>query len=150
MSRDLTVAWELLTAIAVVQQRLATVRPFIWERTRLATAEHTLIVRANVDGDTWRPSDEGDHVVVEVSVETRLPDGRTVGSYIEIVAGREHWRVHPYIGVDGGVETLWELPAAERDEVTAFLESVELASRHLVSATIRVDFDRFKTSSAES
>ncbi len=145
MSVTMSVAWDLLNAIAIVQQRLAAVRPFIWQRTKLATAEHTEICRAEVNDGVWRPAEEGDHIVVEVSIQTRFQDGRFVSSYLEIIAQPDHWQIHPYIGLmDQSERLLWEGPTSEPKDVPACLEAVDAATKNLVNATIRLDYDRLK------
>lgn len=156
MSREMTVSYELLTAIADVQKHLAGIRPFIWERARLATAERTTIARASIErpiigiiggeivhgeGYTWHSDDNGGNVVVEVSVMTRLRDGRSVSSVISMVTGPDRWRVHPFIQLeDDGTSILWEGASLERDDPASFRECLDAASKALVNQTIRLDF----------
>lgn len=143
MARDLAAAWELLTAVTRARQQLAAARPLIWEKARLPTAEHTVIVRASADGDRWRASNVNgtDQVVMRVSLETHLPDGRRLTSCLDIVAGPRHWRAQPYITLADGVEQLiWEGQASERDDPADFAESVDSAARSLLAATMSLDF----------
>ena len=143
MARDLTVAWELLTAVTRARQHLATARPLIWEKARLPTAEHTVIVKASADGDRWQqPNDNGsDQVVMRVSLETHLADGRRLTSCLDIVASPRHWRAQPYITLADGVERLiWEGQASDKDDPSSFAESVDSAARNLLDATMNLDF----------
>lgn len=141
MSRELTVAWELLNAVARARQQLATVRPMIWERERLPTAERMVIVKASADGDRWRQSDGDDRVVIRVSVETHLRDGRRVTSCLDIVATPQRWFAQPYITLAGEKEQLlWEGPRSEQDDPAAFVESVDTAAKNLLDATMGIDF----------
>jgi len=143
MARDLTVAWELLTAVTRARQQLATARPLIWEKARLPTAEHTIIVKASADGNRWRRSDANgtDEVVMRVSLETHLLDGRHLTSCLDIVASPQRWRAQPYITLaDGTDQLLWEGQASERDDPADFAESVDSAARSLLRATMALDF----------
>lgn len=151
MADQLNGAWDLLSAIALIQERLRALRPFIWERTHLATAEHTQITRAEVNGSAWRPTDDGDHIAVEVSVETRYRDGRYVTSYLEIVAKPHEWQVKPYIGfMDRTERVLWEGPTSRPHDLPGFLEAIDAATKNLVNATVRLDFDKVAASPAAS
>lgn len=142
MSRELTVAWELLDAVTRARQQLAAARPMIWERSRLPTAEHTAILRATTDGTRWRPSIDGDRFVVRVSVETHLPDARRLTSCLDIIVSLQRWSVQPYIMLtDGREQLLWDGPIDERSDSDGFLESVDTAARNLLRATMRVDFN---------
>jgi len=143
VARDLTAAWELLTAVTRARQQLATARPLIWEKARLPTAERAVIVKASADGNRWRQSNGNgaDQVVMRVSLETHLLDGRCLTSCLDIVASPYRWRAQPYITlVDGTERLLWEGQASERDDPALFAESVDTAARSLLSATMSLDF----------
>jgi hypothetical protein len=142
MSRELTVAFELLNAVTRARQQLSSARPMIWERARLPTAEHTVIVDASADGSRWRRNGETDQIVMRVSVETHLMDGRRLTSCLDIVASPNRWRAQPYITLADGIEqTLWEGQTSEREDPVGFVESVDSAAKSLLSATMRLDFD---------
>jgi hypothetical protein len=143
MARDLTVAWELLTAVTRARQQLAAARPMIWEKARLPTAEHTVIVKASVDGDRWRRSNVNgtDQVVMRVSLETHLADGRRLMSCLDIVASPRRWQAQPYITLADGTERLiWEGQTSEKEDSTNFADSVDSATRSLLDATMDLDF----------
>lgn len=143
MARDLSVAWELLTAVTRARQQLATARPLIWEKARLPTAEHTQIVKASADGGRWRASSaiDADQVIMRVSLETHLGDGRRLTSCLDIVASPRRWVTQPYITLADGTERLlWEGKAAEREDSADFAESVDSAARSLLNATMGLNF----------
>jgi len=143
MARDLSVAWDLLTAVTRARQQLASARPLIWEKAHLPTAEHTVIVKASADGDRWRQSNVNgtDQIVMRVSLETHLMDGRRLTSCLDIVAGPRRWRAQPYITLADGVEKLiWEGQTSEREDPQDFAESVDLAAKSLLTATMDLDF----------
>jgi hypothetical protein len=86
MARDLAATWELLTAVTRARQQLASARPLIWEKARLPTSEHTLIIKASAAGERWSHTNNGsDQVVMRVSLETLLKDGRRLASCAESV-----------------------------------------------------------------
>lgn len=143
MARDLAVAWELLTAVTRARQQLAAARPLIWDKARLPTAEHTVIVKASADGDRWRRSNVNgtDQVVMRVSLETHLKDGRRVMSCLDIVASPRRWQAQPYITLADGTERLiWEGRASEKEDPASFAESVDSAAKSLLDATMDLDF----------
>jgi hypothetical protein len=143
MARDLTVAWDLLTAVTRARQQLASARPLIWEKARLPTAEHTIIVKASADGDRWKQSGSSgtDQIVMRVSLETLLADGRRLTSCLDIVASPRRWRTQPYITLADGVEKLiWEGQTSEREDPASFAESVDSAAKSLLTATMGLDF----------
>lgn len=142
MPRELTVAWELLNAVTRARQQLAAARPMIWDRARLPTAERTIILRATAEGSRWRPDADGDRMVMRVSVEAHLLDGRRLTSCLDVIVSPERWSVQPYILLaDGREQLLWDGPIDERDDTTGFLESVDAAARSLLRATMRLDFN---------
>jgi hypothetical protein len=142
MSRELTVAWELLNAVTRARQQLAAARPMIWERARLPTAERTIVLKATAEGSRWRPSADGDRVVIRVSVETHLLDGRRLTSCLDVIVSPQRWSVQPYIVLaDGREQILWDGPIDERDDSADFLESIDVAARSLLRATMRLDFN---------
>ncbi|MGD0019180.1 MAG: hypothetical protein ABSD62_07985 [Candidatus Limnocylindrales bacterium] len=141
MSRDLTAAWELLNAVTRARQQLASARPMIWERERLPTAERTVIVKASADGDRWRHVNGGDQIVMRVSVETHLRDGRRLTSCLDIVATPKRWYAQPYITLASDTEQiLWEGVRVDRDDPSGFAEHVDSAARNLLDATMGMDF----------
>jgi hypothetical protein len=143
MARDLTVAWELLTAVTRARQHLATARPLIWEKAHLPTAEHTIIVKAPADGIRRQESSVNatDQVVMRVSLETHLVDGRRLMSCLDIVASPHRWKAQPYITLADGVERrIWEGQSADKDDPSSFAESVDSAARSLLDATMSLDF----------
>jgi hypothetical protein len=133
MSRDMTVAWELLTAVERARQQIAKARPQIWERFRLPTAEHTSIGLASADGE---------RVVLRVSLETHLADGRLAHSCLDVAVGSSRWRVQTYILLTGGATStfLWQGQSEERDDTTGFLAMVESVTQGLIQATLSMDF----------
>ena len=134
MSRDLSPAWELLSVVTRARQQLATARPLIWEKARLPTAERTQILNSKAGGT--------DQVLMRVALETHLPDGRLVSSCLDIVATPRRWRTQPYITLNNGTDWLvWEGASAERDDATAFAQSVDAAARSLLSETLSIDFE---------
>jgi hypothetical protein len=140
--RELTVAWELLDAVTRARQQLAAARPLIWEKARLPTAEHTVILRAAADGSNWRPNSGGDRIVIRVTVETHLPDGRRLASCLDFVINEVRWSVQPYILLtDGREQLLWDGPIDERADTSGFFEVVDSAARNLLRATLRIDFN---------
>jgi hypothetical protein len=142
MSRDLTVAWELLTAVTRAQQQIATARHQIWEKARLPTAEHTFVVTASADGERWqRSSATGpDQVVLRIALETHLKDGRRLTSCLDIVIGPTRWRTMPYITLPGGAaELLWEGRTTEKDDPAGLVDIVDSATRNLLDATMSLD-----------
>ncbi len=157
MANDLTESWEMLTAVADVQQRLAGIRPIVWERSRLATAEHTVLARAQVertvigiiggeivkdDDDRWTANETGSHVVVEISVMIRLRDGGAVTSAVTILAAKGRWRLRTLITLDDdGKKVLWQGPTLERGDVASFRDALEDASKALVDATVKLDLN---------
>ena len=148
MARDLTVAWELLTAVMRARQQLAAARPLIWDKAHLPTAERMAIVKASADGDRWRQSntDGTDQVVMRVSLETHLKDGRRVTSCLDIVAGPRRWKAQPYIKVADGTERLiWEGQNCEKEDPARFAESVDSAAKSLLDATVGLDFTDIDT-----
>jgi hypothetical protein len=86
MARDLTAAWEFLTAVTRARQRLASARPLIWEKVRLPTAEHMTILRTAPEANPSRPVNgmDAEHIAIRLSVDTHLKDGRRVISGVEI------------------------------------------------------------------
>jgi hypothetical protein len=143
MARDLTVAWELLTAVTRARQQLAAARPLIWDKAHLPTAERMAIVKASADGDRWRRSNTNgvDQVVMRVSLETHLKDGRRVTSCLDIVASPRRWQAQPYIKLADGTERLiWEGQACENEDPAGFTESIDSAARSLLDATLGLDF----------
>ena len=142
MARDLSAAWELLSAVTRARQQLSTARPLIWERSRLPTAERTMIVKASADGERWGRSNVNgtDQVVMRVSLETLLADGRRVTSSLDIVASPRRWTAQPYITLGGQVERLiWEGKPSAREDSSGFAESVDSAARSLLDATLKLD-----------
>jgi hypothetical protein len=142
MARDLAAAWEFLTAVTRARQQLALARPLIWEKARLPTSEHTLIIKASAAGERWSRSNNGsDEVVMRVSLETLLKDGRRLTSYLDIVASPRHWTTQPYIMLgDGDQRLIWEGKASEQEDPASFAESVDSAARSLLDATMKLDF----------
>ena len=143
MSRDLSVAWELLTAVTRVHKQLAAARPQIWERFRLPTAEHTTIVSVPSEPDQLGRTDpSGDHVAVRISLDTHLPDGRLLSSCLDITVSAHRWRTQPYIALSGGATTtfLWQGQAVERDDTTGFVEMIDSVTQSLLRATMGMDF----------
>jgi hypothetical protein len=141
MSRELDVAWELLDAVTRARQQLAAARPMIWEKARLPTAEHTVVLRATSNGGRWLPAADGDKFVIRVSVEAHLLDGRRLTSCLDIIVSSQRWSVQPYLVLTDGRETvLWEGPVDERYDTFGFLESVDAATKSLLRATMRIDF----------
>lgn len=142
MARDLAATWELLTAVTRARQQLASARPLIWEKARLPTSEHTLIVKASAAGERWsKMSDSSDQVVMRVSLETLLKDGRRLASCLDIVASPSHWTAQPYITLgDRAQRLIWEGKATEREDSAGFAESVDSAARSLLDATMELDF----------
>jgi hypothetical protein len=143
MARDLTVAYDLLTAVTRARQQLASARPLIWDKARLPTAEHTIIVKASADGERWTRSNPNgaDQIVMRVSLETHLKDGRRVTSCLDIATSPDRWRAQPYITLSNDVERLvWEGQPADREDADGFAESVDAAARSLIEATLRLDF----------
>lgn len=148
MSRDLSVAWELLTAVTRVHRQLAAARPQIWERFRLPTAEHTSIMSVPSEPDQLGHTDPaGDHVAVRVSLDTHLPDGRLLSSCLDITVGPRRWRTQPYIALSGGAAHtfLWEGQAVERDDTTGFIEMIDSVTQSLLQATLGLDFGAIVT-----
>ena len=142
MSRDLTVAWELLTAVTRARGLIATARHLIWEKARLPTAERTFVVAASADSERWQRSNGNgpDQVVVRVALETHLKDGRRLTSCLDIVVGPTRWRTLPYITLAGGAaDLLWEGQATERDDSDGFVDVVDAATRSLLDATLSLD-----------
>ena len=140
MARDLAATWELLTAVTRARQQLASARPLIWEKARLPTSEHTQIVKASAAGERWSRTNNGaDQVVMQVSVETLLKDGRRLASCLDIVASPQHWTTQPYITL-GGQQLIWEGSASQREDPAGLAESVDSAARSLLDATMKVDF----------
>jgi hypothetical protein len=143
MARDLTVAWELLTAVMRARQQLSAARPLIWDKAHLPTAERMAIVKASTDGDRWRQSnaDGADQVVMRVSLETHLKDGRRVTSCLDIVASPRRWQAQPYIKLTDGIERLiWEGRTSEKEDPARFADSVDSATKSLLDATVALDF----------
>lgn len=143
MARDLTAAWEFLTAATRARQRLATARPLIWDRARLPTAEHTAIVRTAPAGERGWPAGgrETDQIAIRVSLETVLKDGRRLISCLELAASPRRWRARPYIALGDSAEgPLWEGQAVERDDYTGFADAVDSAAYALLEATTSLDF----------
>jgi hypothetical protein len=136
MARDLTAAWEFLTAATRARQRLATARPLIWDKARLPTAEHTAIVRTAPAG-----AGETDRIAVRVSLETLLKDGRRVISCLELAASPQRWRARPFIAFGDAAEgSLWEGQAVEGDDYAGFADAVDSEAYALVEATTSLDF----------
>jgi hypothetical protein len=82
-----------------------------------------------------------DQIVVRVSLEIPLGDGRRLTSCLDIVASPHRWRAQPYITLSDHVERLvWEGQASDHEDSTGFAESVDSAARSLVEATLRLDF----------
>jgi hypothetical protein len=142
MARDLAVTWQLLTAVTRARQQLASARPLIWEKARLPTAERMLIVKASAAGERWSRTNNGsDQVVMRVSLETLLKDGRRLESCLDIVASPQHWTTQPYIMLgDGAQRLIWEGMSSEKDDPAGFDESVDSAARSLLDATMKLDF----------
>jgi hypothetical protein len=143
MARDLTVAWEFLTAVARGRQRLASARPVIWEKARLPTAEHTAVLPSFPVGDRLHPATptETDQIAVRVTLETHLKDGRRVISCLDVVARPKRWRVHPYITlVDRTERSVWQGQPVERDDSTGFADVVDAVAQSLLEATTSLDF----------
>lgn len=143
MARDLSAAWELLSAVTRARQQLSTARPLIWEKSRLPTAERTIIVKASADGERWGSSNVNgtDQVVMRVSLETHLKDGRRLMSCLDIVASPRLWQAQPYITLADGIERLiWEGQASGKEDSTSFAESVDSATQSLLTATMDLDF----------
>ncbi|MGA3030716.1 MAG: hypothetical protein ABSE58_08280 [Candidatus Limnocylindrales bacterium] len=143
MARDLTVAWELLMVVTRARQILATARPQIWEKARLPTAEHFTIVKASDDRGPWREWNLNgpEAVVVRVSIETLLTDGRRLASCLDVVAGPTRWLALPYIMLTERVPRLvWAGPTTELDESAGFAGFVDSAANSLVKATVELDF----------
>jgi hypothetical protein len=143
MSRDLSVAWELLAAVASARQQLSSARPRIWEAARLPTAESAILVKSSDNGryhsSPAAPSD--DEVMMRVSLETHLADGRRVNSCLDIVVGPQRWRAKPYITLAGKAsEIIWEGKPSDRDDSSGFSEAVDTATQSLVKATMGLDF----------
>jgi hypothetical protein len=148
MARDLSVAWELLTLVTRARQQLATARPLIWEKARLPTSEHTLIVKASAAGERWQSTNENgtDQILMRVSLETLLKDGRRLASCLDIVASPRRWAAQPYITLADGVNRLiWEGKQAEKDDPASFAETVDKAARSLLDATLKLDFGEIDT-----
>jgi hypothetical protein len=141
MPRDLTAAWELLNAVARARQQLSSARPLIWERERLPTAERWAIVKAGGGGDRWLQPAGVEQVVLRVSLETHLADGRHVTSCLDIVATPKRWFTQPYITLAGATERLlWEGSRSARDDPSGFADQVDDAARELLDATMKIDF----------
>jgi hypothetical protein len=142
MARDLAATWELLTAVTRARQQLASARPLIWEKARLPTSEHTLIIKASAAGERWsHTNNDSDQIVMRVSLETLLKDGRRLASCLDIVASPRNWTTQPYIMLGDGVQRLiWEGKASEQEDPASFAESVDSAARSLLDATMKLDF----------
>jgi hypothetical protein len=143
MARDLTVAWEFLSAIARGRQRLASARPVIWEKARLPTAERTVVVTSSPIGDrTYASTPAGaDEIAVRVTLETHLKDGRRLISCLDVAASPRRWRVRPYITlIDGAERSVWQGQAVERDDSAGFGDLVDSAAQSLLNATTSLDF----------
>jgi len=143
VARDLTVAWELLTAVTRARQHLATGRPMIWAKVRLPTAEHFSILNVAADRGPWRDSslDQTDAVVIRVSIETLLKDGRRLTSCLDVVAGPNRWMVQPYIMLaDPAARLVWTGEMIEHDDSAGFSDFVDSAAQNLVNATLGLDF----------
>lgn len=143
MARDLTVAWELLVAVARARQILATARPQIWQKARLPTAEHLSIVKASADRGPWREWNLSgpESVIVRLSLETLLVDGRRLTSCLDVVTSPTRWLALPYIMLaDQPPQLVWAGPTTELDESAGFAGFVDSAASNLVKATLELDF----------
>jgi hypothetical protein len=149
MARDLTVAWEFLSAVARGRQRLAAARPVIWDKARLPTAQHTAVLTLPTTADRAYPSAPADvdQIAVRVTLETHLKNGRRLISCLDVVASLRRWRVQPYITlVDGTERSVWQGQAVERDDSTGFADIVDTAAQSLSNATTSLDFAELETS----
>jgi hypothetical protein len=142
MSRDLSVAWELLTTIEHARQQLSAARHQIWDKARLPTAEHTSLTSVSADGGRWGQWNVGaEHILVRLSLETQLPDGRRLTSRLDVVTGPRRWLVWPYIILVGGnEERIWEGALSDREDPSGFAGYVDAATASLLAATMNVDF----------
>lgn len=143
MARDLTVAWELLTAVTRARAVLASVRPMIWEKARLPTAEHFLIVKPSGDrGPLQESSVNGtEAVVMRVSIETLLLDGRRLSSCLDILVSPNRWLAQPYIMLaDKASQLVWAGQTTQRADSADAFGFMDSAARSLVDATIGLDF----------
>jgi hypothetical protein len=142
MSGEMTAAWQLLTAVARARQQLSSTRPLIWERARLPTAEHAVIVRPT-DGGAPRAGASGmaAEVVMRLTLETHLANGRRLTSCLDVVAAPNRWRASPYIELaDGSGELVWQGQIVECDDLIALVDALDKATQALISATLEVDF----------
>jgi hypothetical protein len=143
MARDLTTAWDFLTAVMHARLRLAAARPLIWEKVRLPTAEHMSILRIVPEVNPGRPGNGSDteHIAIRVTLATHLKDGRRLISCLDVSASPRRWRVQPYITLtEGGDRLLWEGQALERDDSSGFADAVDAAAIGLTDATLSLDF----------
>jgi len=143
MARDLTAAWEFLTAVTRARQRLASARPLICEKARLPTAEHMTILRTVPEVNPSRPgnSSDAEQITIRVSLHTHFPDGRRLISAVDVSAGPRRWRVRPFTAlVDSTERLLWEGQTLERDDWSGFADAVDSAANALLETTLRLDF----------
>ena len=143
MARDLTAAWDFLTAAARARQRLATARPLIWDKARLPTAEHAVILRTSPAVGRERAPDtaEPEQITIRISLETHLTDGRRLLSCLDLVAGARRWQALSYISLgDAAGQLLWEGQAIDRDDSAGFADAIDAAAYGLLEATMSLDF----------
>lgn len=140
MSGEMMAAWQLLTAVARARQQLSSTRPVIWQRARLPTADHAVILPP-----AETPAGAADQVVVRVSLETHLPDGRRVISCLDVTAKPDTWRVRPYIELsDRQNQLIWDGQFVESANPKELAGLLDRATQALISATLGLDFATFE------
>jgi hypothetical protein len=147
MSGEMTAAWQLLTAVARARQQLSSTRPLIWEKARLPTAEHAVIVKP-ADVGTSRAGTTGmaAEVVMRLTMEMQLQSGRRLTSCLDVVAAPNRWRARPYIEYgDGTGELVWQGEMVECGDLPDLVDSLDRATQALIAATLDLDFAALAT-----
>jgi len=147
MSGEMTAAWQLLTAVARARQQLSATRPLIWERARLPTAEHAVIVRpTDVGAPRAGATSMAAEVVMRLTLETHLADGRRLTSCLDVVAAPNRWRARPYIELGNGPgELIWQGEVVECGDLPDLVDALDRATQALVTATLGLDFATLST-----
>jgi hypothetical protein len=141
MSGEMTAAWQLLTAVARARHQLSATRPQIWERARLPTAEHAVIVRPAEGAPRAGAASMAAEVVMRLTLEMHLQSGRRLTSCLDVVAAPNRWRATPYIEYEDGTgELVWQGQMVECGDLPELVDALDRATQSLIEATLSLDF----------